>query len=194
MGREALIESLRARAAGDREAVWAEARAAAERHRAELAQAAAAERASAARSTADLEQALTTEAQVEGRRRAREMRARAALALAARCRRLAEESLPRLREEGGPRLFETLAQELPALEWQRVAVNPGDVDLAYRTFPRTEVACDTAISGGMAVEASGGRIRVSNTLNTRLATAWAEILPPLIGALLPEDRDDAGTA
>ncbi len=190
MGREALLESLRAKAAEDREAVWADARASAERHRAELARLADAERESASQAAAALEQALASEAVVDARRVARERRARAALALAERCRHLAVAELPRLREEGGPPLFAALAQELPGLAWDRVSVNPADADLAHTTFPHAEIASDPAIPGGMVLEGDAGRVRISNTLDTRLATAWPDILPRLVGGLLPEQRDD----
>lgn len=191
MGREALLESLRARAAEDREAVWADARASAERHRVELARVAEAERESASQAAAALERALVSAAEVDSRRVARERRAGAALALAERCRRLAAAELPRLREEGGPALFTALAQEAPGLAWDRVSVNPSDADLARTTFPHAEVAGDPAISGGMVLEGDAGRIRVSNTLDTRLATAWPDILPQLVSGLLPERPDDA---
>jgi vacuolar-type H+-ATPase subunit E/Vma4 len=191
MGREALLESLRARAAEDREAVWAEARASAERHRVELARVGEAERVSASQAAAALEQVLASEAEIDARRLARERRARAALALAERCRQLAIAELPRLRESGGPALFTALAQEAPTLAWERVSVNPADADLARKIFPHAEVASDPKISGGMALEVDGGRIRIGNTLDTRLATAWPDILPQLVGGLLPENLDDA---
>jgi vacuolar-type H+-ATPase subunit E/Vma4 len=194
MGREALLESLRGKAAADREAVWRDARAAADAYRAELARVAEAERAKYAQAAASLTRRMESETVTESRRRAREARAKAALALAERCRRLAAAELPRLREEFGDALFPALAAELPAFEWQRVQVNPADVDRARSSFPAAQVAGDAAISGGMTVDAAEGRIQVSNTLETRLAMAWPDILPALIGTLLPESRDDAAAA
>jgi vacuolar-type H+-ATPase subunit E/Vma4 len=194
MGREALLESLRGKAAADREAVWRDARAAADAYRAELARVAEAERAKYAQAAASLTRRMESETVTESRRRAREARAKAALALAERCRRLAAAELPRLREEFGDALFPALAAELPAFEWQRVQVNPADVDRAHSSFPAAQVAGDAAISGGMTVDAAEGRIQVSNTLETRLAMAWPDILPALIGTLLPESRDDAAAA
>jgi vacuolar-type H+-ATPase subunit E/Vma4 len=38
----------------------------------------------------------------------------------------------------------------------------------------------------MEVEAEAGRIRVSNTLEARLATAWPDVLPGLIAKVLAE--------
>ena len=46
----------------------------------------------------------------------------------------------------------------------------------------------------MRLEAAGARVLVSNTLETRLATAWPDMLPGLIGGLLPELHDDTATA
>jgi vacuolar-type H+-ATPase subunit E/Vma4 len=194
MGREALLESLRGKAAADREAVWREARAAADAYRAELARVAEAERAKYAQAAAALTRRMERETTAEARRRAREARAEAALGLAERCRRLAAAELPRLRQELGGVLFSALAAELPAFDWQRVQVNPADADLARSSFPAAQVVCDAAISGGMTVDAAEGRIQVSNTLDTRLAMAWPDILPGLIGTLLPESRDDAAAA
>jgi hypothetical protein len=137
---------------------------------------------------------MESETVTESRRRAREARAKAALGLAERCRRLAAAELPRLREEFGDALFPALAAELPAFAWQRVQVNPADADRARSRFPAAQVVRDAAISGGMTVDAAEGRIQVSNTLETRLAMAWPDILPALIGTLLPESRDDAAAA
>jgi vacuolar-type H+-ATPase subunit E/Vma4 len=194
MGREALLESLRGKAAADREAVWRDARAAADAYRAELARVAEAERAKYAQAAASLTRRMESATVTESRRRAREARAKAALGLAERCRRLAAAELPRLREEFGDALFPALAAELPAFAWQRVQVNPADADRARSRFPAAQVVRDAAISGGMTVDAAEGRIQVSNTLETRLAMAWPDILPALIGTLLPESRDDAAAA
>lgn len=194
MGREALLESLRTKAVEDREAVWRDARAAADKYRGELAQAAEAERARVAQSAAEASHRLASEAVGEARRRAREQHANAARQLAERCRGLAQEELPRLREQGGTALFRALADELPALHWTRVQVNPADLDLARQCLPRSEVAADAGISGGLAVETEGGRIRVSNTLDARLGVAWPDLVPILVGKLLPEAGDEPPAA
>ncbi len=81
------------------------------------------------------------------------------------------------------RLFEALAREVPSRRWQRVRVNPADVAMAARQFPAATVEVDPAISGGMDLECEAGRIRVSNSLETRLATAWPDLLPGLIAEI-----------
>jgi len=194
MGRKALLESLRSKAGEDAAGLWRDARAGAEARRLELAQALEQERGRQAQAAAALAQGLEDEALAEAQHRARGLRTRAALALADRCRRLAMEELPRLRGEGGAALFRALAQELPVRAWRRVRVNPADRDLAGEVFPGAEVECEESVAGGMEVEAEDGRIRISNTLETRLATAWPDVLPGLIGALLPESRDDRTAA
>jgi len=194
MGRDALLESLRTRAVEDREAVWRDARAAAGQYRGELAQAAEAERARAAQSAAAASQRLVGDAVGEARRRAREQHANAARQLAERCRGLAQEQLPGLRLQGGTALFRALADELPALHWTRVQVSPADLDLARQCFPQSEVVADASLSGGLAVETEGGRIRVSNTLDTRLGVAWPDLIPILVGKLMSEAVDEPPAA
>jgi hypothetical protein len=184
MGREALVESLRSRATEDVASLWSDARAQAEAYRLELAQALEQQRMREAEAAAALASKLQDDAIVEARHRAREIRAQTALALADRLHRLAVAELPNLRDASGPELFQRLAGELPRRDWQRVRVHPGDRAAACERFPAAEVMCDPAICGGLEVEADAGRIRVSNTLETRLESAWPDLLPSLINDLL----------
>lgn len=183
MGREALLQSLRAKAEEDRAALWRDARAAADAFRAELARRADEERQVRAAALAALRRALDEEAEVEATRRSREREAAVSVALGERCRRLAVEALARLRDERGDATFLLLAAELPGLDWRRVAVNPADEALAKSRFPGASVTCDPSIHGGVDVATIDGRIRVSNTLDTRLATAWPDLLPQLLAEL-----------
>lgn len=194
MGREALLESLRTTALEDREAVWRDARAAADKYRGELAREAEAERARLAQSAAEASRRLVQDALGEARRRGREQRAGAARDLVGRCRGLAGEELPHLRLQGGTALFRALVDELPPLRWTRVQVNPADLEPARQCFPQCEVVAEDGISGGLAVEAEDGRIRIDNTLDTRLAVAWPELIPILVGRLLPEASDEPPAA
>jgi len=183
MGREALIESLRGRATEDVEALWRDVRAQAEAYRLELAHTLEQQRLREAQAAAALSRRLQDDASAEARHRARAIRARAALVLADRLYRLAITQLPALRDASGPELFQALARELPQRDWQRVRVNPADREPASARFPSAEVVCDPAICGGLDVDADAGRIRVSNTLETRLETAWPDLLPRLINDL-----------
>lgn len=183
MARSALIESLLAQADRDVQAVREAARAEAERHRAELAAALDAERVRLEQEAAAEARSVEAEGAATGQHRAREKDAEAAVALAERLVRLARTELPQLRGAMPERLFEALARELPGRRWQRVRVNPADVALAERHFPVATVEVDPAISGGMDLECEDGRIRVSNSLETRLATAWPDLLPGLIAAI-----------
>lgn len=189
MGREALIKSLRSRAAEDVDALWRDVRARADGHRLELAQALEQQRSRDAQAAAALARRLEDAATLEARQRAREIRAQAALGLADRLYRLAVAELSAQHDSGGSDLFRALARELPARDWQRVRTNPADRELAHEQFPHAEVVCDANIRGGLEAEADGARIRVSNTLETRLATAWPDVLPDLIRDLLPDAHD-----
>jgi len=193
MGREALIESLRNRATEDVEALWRDVRAQAEAYRLELAHALERQRVREAQAAAALERQLQDDATAEARHRAREIRTQAVLVLADRLYRLAIMQLPTMRVANGLELFQALARELPQRDWQRVRVNPADREAASERFPSAEVVCDPAICGGLHVEADGGRIRVSNTLETRLETAWPDVLPRLINDL-PGEPDGHRTA
>lgn len=183
MGREALLQSLRAKAEEDRAALWRDARRAADELRAELAQRADQEREARAAALATLRRAIDDEAEATATRRRRERDAAVAVALVEHCRQLAVEELARLRDELGDEAFLRLAAELPALDWQHVAVNPADEALARSRFPQARVSCDPSIHGGLDVATRDDRIRVSNTLDTRLATAWPDLLPRLLADL-----------
>jgi vacuolar-type H+-ATPase subunit E/Vma4 len=193
MARSVLIESLRSQAARDVQAVGEAARAEAERLRVDLAAALQQERINLDLAAAAEVRRLETEGATAAEHRARELRAGAAVRLAERLLALARAELPQLRGGAPARLFEALARELPLRRWQRVRVNPADVELAARQFPDAAVDVDPAISGGMELECEDGRIRVSNTLETRLAIAWADLLPRLIAQTTAESRPH-GTA
>jgi vacuolar-type H+-ATPase subunit E/Vma4 len=185
MSREALIDSLRAKAAEDAEAIWRDARADAEKCRREMAQSLERRREERQQAAAAVARRLDDEA---AQHRAREMRMNAAIMLADRLQQVARSELPALRGDAPEQLFAALANELPDREWQRVTVNRADRDIARQRFPRAEIVCDEAVTGGMEVEAEQGRIRISNTLETRLATAWPDILPALIQDVLAQSH------
>ncbi len=184
MAHPTLADTLRRKADDDVEAVWRQARADADRRGAERERAAAARRATAAQELADGKTRLLREAAAGAEDQARTIRAAAKAALADRLHRMAVEALPQFRDEAYAARFAALAAELPTRPWQRVTVNPADEALARRHFPCAQVACDPAIVGGMDVDMEDGRVRVSNTLEARLATAWPEILPGLMKDVL----------
>lgn len=187
-GRE-LIESLRK--AGDEKArmLRHEAEAAAEAIRTELA-------ARLARMRADRDQdrdlaadAALSERVSEANAQARRATLIAEQALADRLFAAAVSSLRRLRDNGYPRVFEALARELPSLAWNTVRVNPGDLDIARRTFPDAEIVPDETISGGLDASAEDGSVRVINTFEKRLERAWPDLLPMAIRDVYGELRD-----
>ena len=125
------------------------------------------------------------EAEVRGVEEGRRIRIEAEQALAERLYRLARCSLGRLRVDPD-RLFTLLAAELPAADWERVAVNPADRAVAGRTFPGAAIVDEPAITGGCEAEAEGGRIRIVNTLEKRLERGWPELLPEIVRSLTGE--------
>ena len=88
--------------------------------------------------------------------------------------------LPRLREHGYENVFAQLAKELPGSQWEKILVNPSDVDLAAKFFDKNIIQPDTAISGGLIAVNAGGRMVVDNTFEKRLERQWSHILPELI--------------
>lgn len=191
MGREALIEALRAKADVDRAALWSDVRAQAEARRAELERAAAEARARGREALALLQRRLEEASLAELSRRRRALRTQAALRLAEHCRELALAELPRLRDG---RLFDRLAGELPALEWRRIEVNPADADAARARYPGAAVTENPAISGGLNAATADDRICLENSLETRLAAAWPDLVPALLARLLPEAAEDAAAS
>jgi vacuolar-type H+-ATPase subunit E/Vma4 len=189
VSRAALIDDLRRKAAEDAEAVWRDAKAEAEKARLDAARQIEEQRASVAAEGAATARQLEEAATAEAERKAREIRMTASAALADRLRGLAGAELERIRQEGAARLFAALASELPVFRWERVRVHPADQQIAHAQFPEAEIECDAGIAGGMAVETEEGRIRVSNTLETRLETAWPDILPGLFADILEESPD-----
>ena len=193
MARTALIESLRSQASRDVQAVREAARAEARRRQDELDEALTQERRRLDDTLAAEKRRIESQARAEAAHKAREASAGVAVALAERLLALAREELPGL--AAGPRveLFDALARELPPCRWQCVRVNPADAELAARRFPDAAVEAEPAISGGLEVACDEGRIAVSNTLETRLAIAWPDLLPGLLADLATCGRDH-GTA
>ena len=190
MSRAGLIQALQQEAAADTAALWKDARAEADKLRLEAAREIDAERLAIAQQAAATAQRMEQSATAAAEREARDIRMSAAIALAERLHGFALGELPNLRAQNPERLFTALVAELPALAWQKVQVNPGDETFARQHFPQAHVECDTQISGGMETEAEGGRIRVNNTLEARLETAWPEMLSGLIATILPEASND----
>ncbi len=100
--------------------------------------------------------------------------------LSARLLRLVAACLPLLRNEGYEDVFSSIVKELPRLPWQRVRVNPADVNLAKEYFSAAEIVADETIAGGVDAMVEAGKIRVINTFEKRLERAWVDILPGLI--------------
>lgn len=115
-----------------------------------------------------------------GEREATAIRMAAGVAVAERARELAARSLGRLRQENYPALFADLASEIPPGPWASLRVNAEDRELAQARFPEAKVLVDDSITGGIEVESGDGRIRISNTFETRLERAWPQIVTDLV--------------
>ncbi|MBZ5600739.1 MAG: hypothetical protein LAO79_00365 [Acidobacteriia bacterium] len=186
MSRAGLLQRLQQGAAENTAALWRDARAKADKLRLEAAREIDAERLASAQQVAATTQRIEQAETAAAEREARDIRMRAAIALAERLHGLALAELPNLRAQNPESLFSALAAELPVVAWQKVKVNPGDETLARQHFPQAHLECDPRISGGMATEAEDGRIRVNNTLEARLEAAWPELLSGLIATILRE--------
>ena len=193
MARTALIESLRSHASRDAQAVWDAARAEARRREDELDEALAQERRRLDDALAAESRRIGSQARADAAHRSREASAGVAVALGGRLLALARAELPELAAAPREALFDALARELPPCLWQCVRVSPADAELAAHRFPGAAIETDPAISGGLEVACDEGRITVSNTLETRLAIAWPDLLPGLLADLASCGRDH-GTA
>lgn len=194
MARPELIESLRDAAARDVQAARDAACAAAGRRRAELDAELAQERRQLDEANAAELRRVEAEGRAEAVLKAREASAAAAVRLADRLLGLARAELPGLAAASRGRIFAALARELPPCQWQRVRVNPADEKRAAEYFPDAAVETDPAISGGMEVTRDDDRIAVSNTLETRLETAWPDLLPGMLAEIAATDSERGRTA
>jgi vacuolar-type H+-ATPase subunit E/Vma4 len=193
MARAALIEALRSQAARDVAAAHESARSAAERRRAELAAELEQERLRLEQDVAAEARRVAAQGLAEAGHRGRESAAAATVTLAERLLTLALAELPGLAGPAREQLFAALARELPPCAWECVRVNPADAELAARQFPGAVVETAPGISGGVEASCAAGRIAVSNTLETRLVTAWPDLLPELLADLSVE-ASTRGTA
>lgn len=194
MARTELIESLRDAASRDVQALWDEARSAAVCRRAELDAALEQEQRRLDESLAAEVRAVGLQAGADAEQGARAARAAATVRLADRLLALACGELPTLAAESRGAAFGALAAELPPCRWQLVRVNPGDAALAADHFPEAAVETDPAISGGMEVACEDGRIAVSNSLETRLANAWPDLLPGVLAEIAETGSNHGRTA
>jgi V/A-type H+-transporting ATPase subunit E len=125
------------------------------------------------------------------RDRKRQLRLQAEQRLAARLKQQAEQLLDRLRDREYDSVFKKLVAEMPERKWDKVRVNPADVDLARTFLPSVPVEQDTAITGGLVVAAAREAVQVDNTFEKRLEKIWPEVLPEIVGEIYRETRNNA---
>ena len=184
-----LIEALHAAAEQKAATIWESARSEAEQCRVEAAHSVETRREEARQDLAATARKLEDDAIGRAEAEAKTIRIATGKTLAERAYRLASDSLPRFRDGGYESLFAALAGEIPEGPWRRVRVNPADLRLAQEFFPDAEIVPDESVTGGLEVEAEDGRIRISNTLETRLERAWPVVLPGLINDIVEEYSD-----
>jgi vacuolar-type H+-ATPase subunit E/Vma4 len=188
----ALIEAVHRRTEETIAAVWAEARAEAERCGSEARRDVEGKRAALdlqlrAISTQTLRAALRA-----AERQARAIRAAARAALAERLLALARRLAGDLRNSGYPAHFRALAAELPARAWTRIIVNPADADMARELFTGCDIVSDAAITAGLVAEGDG--LRATNTFNNRLAAAWPDLQPAVMSHVIHHHQSPRATA
>ncbi|KPK30871.1 MAG: hypothetical protein AMK70_13330 [Nitrospira bacterium SG8_35_1] len=95
-------------------------------------------------------------------------------------RKAAAENLPALRQNNYKKVFAVLAAELPERQWEKIAVNDADLEMAARFFASDIIHPDAAISGGLTAATADDTIIVNNTFEKRLERKWHLILPAMI--------------
>lgn len=191
MGRRELLEALQRQGAETLAAIAAAEAAEEERLRREAAERAAQERqrheADVTRRCEERRSALLAAAS----REAALIRLRAEHLLGLRLLERARACLVRLRSGEDERLFRQLAAELPAAVWGTVAVAAADRAPAAACFPDAVVTVDPALSGGVRAVSSDGSLTVDNSLETRLARLWPDLLPVLMAELRTMPGEEA---
>jgi vacuolar-type H+-ATPase subunit E/Vma4 len=98
-------------------------------------------------------------------------------------RNAALKQLTALRKPNYEKIFATLVRELPERQWEKIIVNPADVELAAKFFNANRIRQDPAVSGGLVALTANDRIIVDNTVKKRLERKWFHILPQLIAEI-----------
>ena len=125
------------------------------------------------------------------RDRKRQLLLQAEQRLVARLKKQAEQLLDRLRDREYDRVFKKLVAELPERKWDKVRVNPADVDLIRTNLPTVPVEPDTTITGGLVVAADREAVQVDNTFEKRLEKIWPVLLPEMVGEMYRRMRNNA---
>lgn len=88
-----------------------------------------------------------------------------------------------LRKQNYEKVFANLVSELPERQWEKIVVNPVDLELAAKFFNANSIQPDPEVSGGLVAVTANGRIIVDNTFEKRLERKWLHILPQVIAEL-----------
>jgi len=115
----------------------------------------------------------------EARQMAREIRLKAEDEISKRLFRIASDCLRILRNDEYGTTLSMLIKELPSDGWDKVMVNPEDVEMVKGYFPDAEIIPDRGITGGFIV-IKNDKMSIINTFDKRLERAWDELLPLII--------------
>ncbi|MEW6218717.1 MAG: V-type ATP synthase subunit E [Thermodesulfobacteriota bacterium] len=170
------MASLRARHEEEVRTLWRETEAEGERLRRELAAELACWQEEHDRQTAVFCRQAHDRILADAERPAARQELEAVAALAARLWAAAGQLLAGLRDDDDRQTFQCLAAELPPAPWAVIRVAPADAGLARELFPAARIEMDPALAGGLVAVSADGCIRVDNSLATRLAALWPEIL------------------
>ena len=180
MGHEELVRSLRREADEQIRLIWDEAEKEAGKAREEARLESARKREEFEKELAGMIKAQDEVILKEAQNMAKGIKLSAEKAFSERLFSLALSCLVELRGEGSKEAFMRLYKELPAVKWEHVKVNSGDMKYASEVFQGASIKPEENISGGMQVLNGNGKICITNTLEKRLERSWEDMLPLLI--------------
>lgn len=184
MGYRELIESLRKDGENRVHLLWNEVKAQAEKTRSEVSgmtkQIREEHRKRQAQVVKEQEEGIISEAD----HKARMIRLSAEKVLSVRLFPLALSCLHELRRHTD--VFDSLAGELPDIQWKEVRVNPEDIKIAQGFFSDSKIIPDDNITGGLEVITEDKKMRIINTFEKRLEMAWEDMLPWLVKDIYKE--------
>lgn len=186
MPHPALIDAVRRKTAETAAAVWSDAHAEADRCRDSAHHAVEERRAQRESQLREISAVATRIAVADAERQSRAIRAAARSAVAERLIVLSRLAVANLRDTTYAERFRSLVNELPRRQWLRVVVNPADAQVARAHFAGVEIATDATITGGFTAESPA--LRVTNTFEQRLATAWPDLQPAVVKDVIEQHQ------
>jgi len=107
-----------------------------------------------------------------------------------RLRLSAENVIREIWGENREELLARLLSDLPPLNWSRIRVAPGDLELVKRLTATVPIVSDPDISGGLIVECAERDMISDATLSTLLTRMWPSLLPEILERISDECRQN----